>query len=91
MGHLDQERQNLQSTKHKPSLPTLTHDDGNMAPIIEKKSNDCVLALTTFEETKKGFMDLCRRFPHPSSRGSEYILVVYNYDSNAVDVLLGSL
>ena len=29
-------------------------------------------------------MDLIGRFPYKSSRGSEYILIAYNYDGNAI-------
>jgi len=34
--------------------------------------------------TGKAFSDLTGRFPHRSSWGNEYILVVYHYDSNAI-------
>ena len=30
----------------------------------------------------KSYMELCRKFPYTSSRGSKYILVVYNQNSN---------
>ena len=29
-------------------------------------------------------MDLTGRFPYRSSRGNEYVLVVYHYDANAI-------
>ena len=32
----------------------------------------------------KEFMDLTGRFPHCSSRGNTYILIVYDHDSNAI-------
>jgi len=34
--------------------------------------------------TGKAFSDLTHRFPHRSSQGNEYILVVYHYDSNVI-------
>ena len=79
-GHLDQEQQGLQSTK--TSLQSDPHID--YSPNPEPKTQDCVLILTSYQDMKKGYMDLCGRFPHRSSRGSEYILVLYDYDSNAI-------
>ena len=100
MGHLDQEQQGLQSTKsykdallqpstskHQP-LQTLDNDILNdffpSSPSPISKSYDCVAQLIPFTQEKKGFMDLTGRFPHASSRGSEYVLVAYDFDSNAI-------
>ena len=35
-------------------------------------------------QKQKGFFDLTGRFPFPSSRGNNYILVLYDFDSNAI-------
>ena len=32
----------------------------------------------------KAYSDLTGRFPHKSSRGNQYLLVVYDYDSNDI-------
>ena len=32
----------------------------------------------------KAYMDLTGQFPHMSSRGNKYLVVVYDYDSNAI-------
>ena len=37
-----------------------------------------------FPTTDKVFIDLTGRFPYKSSRGNEYILIAYHYDSNAI-------
>lgn len=94
MGHLDQERQNLQSTKKNYFLPTnslstssidtdTTNDFFPTNP-SNVRTHDCVAQIIPFSQANKGYMDLTGRFPHKSSRGNEYILVVYDYDSNAI-------
>ena len=37
-----------------------------------------------FEANGKAYHDLTGRFPHCSSRGNEYLLVHYDYDSNGI-------
>ena len=49
-----------------------------------KKTYDCVATLVPFHVKHKGYMNLTGRFPHKSSSGSEYLLIVYDYDSNAI-------
>ena len=75
-GHLKLEQQGLQSTKNiieKPPLPD---------PAPHLKTNDVIYALIDTKD--KTFMDLTGRFPHCSSRGNEYIMIAYHYDSNAI-------
>ena len=93
MGHLDQEKQGLQSTKittetknYSIDIPSDVKDDF-FPPRTEnliRVTNDCVAALVEFKQTHKAYSDLTGRFPHRSSRGNEYILIVYDYDSNAI-------
>ena len=82
MGHLDQERQGLQSTKtSKNHLPQPLSSDilDDFFPSTNiKKTHDCVASLFPFNVTNKGYMDLTGRFPHKSSRGNEYLLIVYD-------------
>ena len=35
-------------------------------------------------KTSKTYSDLTGKFPHKSSRGNQYLLVIYDYDSNAI-------
>ena len=35
-------------------------------------------------DAPKAYMDLTGKFPHTSSRGNKYLVVLYNYDSNAI-------
>ena len=78
-GHLDQERKNLQSTKvvAPPALPPVDPDKN-------LKTKNIICALEPFLPKEKAFSDLTGRFPHRSSRGTEYLLIVYHHDSNAI-------
>ena len=75
-GRLDQEKQGLQSTKDlqqdffPPHEPTKTF---HIAAKIEP-----------FSPKHTAYTDLTGRFPHKSSRGHQYLLVLYDYDSNAI-------
>jgi len=40
--------------------------------------------LTPFHERNTAYSDLTGRFTHTSSRGNCYLLLVYDYDSNAI-------
>jgi hypothetical protein len=80
-GHLDQERKNLRSTKQQT--------DTNMDDFFPVNSNniktyDACVAIIPFATRNTAYQDLTGRFPHTSSRGNQYILVVYDYDSNAI-------
>ena len=79
-GHIKQELQGLQSTKK--NLPTIQDDMHPTSDIPNIKTNDVIYSLIS--STDKGFMDLTGRFPYCSSRGNEYILIAYHYDSNAI-------
>ena len=84
-GHLDQERKNLQSTK----ISKQEINDDDMFPqqsII--KNSEIFGKMFNINEigTNKTYADLTGKFPHKSSRGYQYILVMYDYDSNAIIV-----
>jgi hypothetical protein len=91
-GHLDQERKNLNSTKvikiNDEIFPSKLNE--NNEDFFPSKLNDqavtqdlCAM-ITPFEPKKTAYSDLTGRFPYKSSRGNEYLLVVYDYDSNAI-------
>ena len=74
-GHLDQERSNLQSTKEN-------EEDFNPSDNHAQKTRE---SITTVQSLKrKTYSDQTGRFPHRSSRGNEYIMVMYNHDANAI-------
>jgi hypothetical protein len=77
-GHLDQERKNLPSTKK--TLQKI--DDGDFFPSPDSPNEKTYSACATiepFEAKHKAHHDLTGRFPHrSSSRGNEYILIIYS-------------
>ena len=43
-----------------------------------------MVALLPVNRSQRAFSDLTGRFPHKSTRGHEYVFVLYHYDSNAI-------
>ena len=85
MGHLDQLRKNIQSTK----LQKDDHDTMTSPSPLEKGLSTHAMYTATIcynEPTGKLYTDLTGRFPVQSSRGHKYILVTYNFDSNSIHV-----
>ena len=78
-GHLDQERKNLQSTQSQtpPLLPT-----PSLPLNPQTKTQECYTLIQPFNH--QAYSDLTGKYPHKSSRGNQYILVVYDHDSNAI-------
>ena len=87
LGHLNQSKQGTQSTLPK----TVTFDDIKIEEddfILPKgpgKTNEIMAAVHDITHRDgAAFGDLAGQYPIPSSTGSNYILVVYSYDSNAI-------
>ena len=76
-GHLDQEMKNLQSTKLTPDTEKdfFPHADW---PNIKQHTTYTVVHKQT------AFFDLTGKFPHQSAQGNNYLMVTYDYDSNAI-------
>ena len=75
-GHLDQERQGLQSTREQQQ---------DFFPDKEPtKTHNVAIKLEPFQPKKTAYSDLTGKFPYKSSRGHHYLLIVYDYDSNAI-------
>ena len=88
-GHLDQERKNLRSTKTltenvSTTKTELLEEDFHPANIEKNKTYEYASSIVEFQAKTTTYTDLTGRFPHVSSRGSEYIFVMYDYDSNAI-------
>jgi hypothetical protein len=89
-GHLNQERKNLQTTKPelKPSSLSPEEIEESCFPTPASsppvKTFEVLSTIIPFEANGKAFHDLTGRFPHKSSRGHEYLLVHYDYDSNGI-------
>ena len=89
LGHLDQERKNLQSTKVKEN------DKDDLQPKQSKnKTYECFCTIersrTKHRNLKrrgakhKTYSDQTGKFPYQSSRGNQYIFILYDYDGNAI-------
>ena len=85
LGHFDQQRKNIQSTK--------LHDDDQdtmhtPSPLDKGLQTHALYAATICynQQTGKLYTDLTGQFPVQSSRGHKYILVIYNFDSNSIHV-----
>ena len=78
LGHLDQERKNLQSTNGKDEL-----DDAFPAKILHKTMN-CFYVIINILAKQTAYSDQTGKFPVQSSRGNNYFFVCYDYDSNAI-------
>ena len=75
-GHLDQQRQ--RKRKHNPP-------DEQTPSALGTRSHTIYSAIVDpSTPTGRTYSDLTGRFPVQSNRGANYILVVYEYDSNAI-------
>jgi hypothetical protein len=88
--HIQQQRKNLRSTKPKSSATTHTPDEttNEFSPTSDSpniRTSHIYAAIETPNDiTGLIASDLTGRFPKRSHRGHNYILVIYDYDSNAI-------
>ena len=82
--NIKQEKQGLQSTKaiHHTINNQINEDMNPASDIPNIKTHDAIYSISS--KSDKAYMDLTGRFPHCSSRGHEYILIAYHYDSHAI-------
>ena len=87
-GHLDQTRKNQRSTKHPPTLiapladdPTNIPDEFHPEP-ADSKTHHCFASF--MEPTGQIYSDQTGRFVTPSSTGNQYLMILYDYDSNHI-------
>lgn len=86
-GHLNQVRKNQRSTKTKPLKPD---DDSSdvipSTPITDGKRTHFVYAAIMQAPSESGqiYTDQTGRFPVTSLRGNKYLMVLYNYNANAI-------
>ena len=77
-------KKNLQSTKHvKWELEV--EEDSNFYPDEETvKTHELYATIIPLNINRKVSIDLTAAFPHKSSRGNFYVMVMYDYDSNTI-------
>jgi hypothetical protein len=85
-GHLDQTRKNQASTKQKPESAN-TKDDGDddvfpTSTSSGEQSHHCYA--TIMEPMGQIYTDQTGRFVQASSNGNNYLLMLYDYDSNSI-------
>ena len=80
-GHLDQERKGLQS-----QVTSHLHDDPFPPHTLIRSHERYTTIINPYnsKHVQKAYMDSTGRFPHISSRGNQYLVVMYDFDSNAV-------
>jgi hypothetical protein len=87
-GHLDQTRKNQQSTKAKPppSSPLNGDPDPDRFPPSEPKNDRTHHCFAAIIEPATGQIhtDQTGKFVVASSAGNNYIIVLYDYDSNSI-------
>ena len=82
MGHLNQTRANVRSTKPKQiPLPGSTND--KLKQLIGKKEQDVSISIVDIWTMKhKVYSDQTDQFPTQSRRGNRYVMVMVEIDSN---------
>jgi hypothetical protein len=94
-GHLDQSRKNKHSAKTTKLSPFLqiaaAPGDGALTdafPTAEPPGLATQAIYVDLWDAARGkiFSDLMGRLPVPSSRGNKYIFLLYDYDSNSINV-----
>lgn len=83
-GHLDQTRKNVRSTKshteHSETIEELF--PLQLTTTEHNKANFCYT--TIFEPTGKVYSDQTGNFQYTSSKGNNLLVIMYDYDSNAI-------
>jgi hypothetical protein len=86
-GHLDQKRKGIRSTQPKPTqpvgLPAFPMDTINADPIPDHNTSNHV-CYAIDDTTGRVYSDQTGRFPVQATTGNKYVVVVYDYDSNAI-------
>jgi hypothetical protein len=88
-GHMDQTRKKLRTTKPKHETSS---DPASLSPREMRTrpnttrptgtTHECYVA--TFEPTGQIYTDQTGRFVTPSSNGNNYLMIMYDYDSNYI-------
>jgi hypothetical protein len=79
MGHMNQRRQNIQSTSKAPIEKQQTQDTD-----LDTKTH---LVYAVVVDQGQLYTDLTGKFPVRSSKGNSYVMVCYIYDCNYVKVI----
>jgi len=82
---MKQEQQRLQSTRlESPITPHSPFSEDNIAQ--EERRHECYLAITSAKPRGTTYSDITGRFPVKSSRGHQYLVICYDYNTNCIVV-----
>jgi hypothetical protein len=86
MGHLDQQRKNLQSTKrvHHAATQSGPHHQQTIETSNDPTHNTFADIMDVNAPTGQIYTDQMGRFAFQSSRRYKYIMILYDHDSNAI-------
>ncbi len=82
MGHLDQWRQGIPSTKS--ALATITLDPMEALPQLPLNDKTDMVFMTMADIQGQLFTDQAGRFPVTSNRGNKYTVIFYTVDANHI-------
>jgi hypothetical protein len=82
-GHMDQTRKNVRSTQQHDNQPVIDTNP-EMDPKQEENNEITNHLFATIDDTGKIYTDQTGQFPVKSSQGNQYILVLYDFDTNAI-------
>ena len=80
-GHLDQQRQGIQSTKKVQQDEPITDIQ---IPLHKQEPRTHAQFVQVVEISGQVYTDQTGRFPIPSTSGAVYLMILYDYDSNAI-------
>jgi hypothetical protein len=81
MGHMNQKRQNIRSTKEKIHEA----DDENITPQGSGEKTHLVFAVVL--DQGQIYTDVTGTFPMQSSKGNNMLMILYSYDSNYIKTI----
>ena len=81
-GHTKLQRQGIKSTK--PVSITPDTEEMPKQEVDNKRTNNMFVTVYTHQDLEKSYSDQTGRFPARSSRGNQYVFVLYNYDTNSI-------
>ena len=82
MGHLDQWRQGIRSTKS--ALATITLEPMEAPPQLPLNDKTNMVFMTMLDIEGQLFTDQTGCFPISSNRGNNYIVILYAFDTNYI-------
>jgi hypothetical protein len=84
-GHLRMQQKNIQSTKLTSNLDMPTSLDFSPSQEPQNLRTHAVfVTIMTATDLRKSYSDQTGKFPVQSSRGHNYVMILYEYDSNAI-------